>query len=113
MTGGTPTEVGQWYGVNDSEESAMQSHPISFIQQAEIRHTELQAEAAQFRLAKRAHAQRPTAPRLLTTAWRRCWMAIVNAAVRLQGAPTTARGDSPAVSIARADSLSQRIGVAP
>ena len=91
----------------------MQTNPESFIQLAIIRHTELQAEGAQFRLAKQARAQRPTAVRLIMTARQRCRMAILNAAAGRQGVATMRRGDSPAVLVGRADSLSQRIGVAP
>ena len=79
----------------------MQTHPATIIELAAIRHSELQAEAAQVQRTQQACAPNSTTWRKLATVRKRSWTAVVNTAVRLQGVTTTTRGGSQPVSVVR------------
>ena len=76
----------------------MQSQSLILL--AEVRHDELQTEAARFRIVNQACADRPTPIRVVASALQRFRVALANAAVRLhmQGTLTGAREHaSPAI----------------
>jgi hypothetical protein len=74
----------------------MQSQSVILL--AEVRHNELQTEAARFQIVKQARADRPAACGVVASALRRVQVALANATVRLHmpGTLTGARADASA-----------------
>ena len=75
----------------------MQSQSLILL--AEVRHDELQTEAARFQIVNQACADRPTAIGVVASALGRFWVALANAArLHVRGALTSARVNaSPAI----------------
>jgi hypothetical protein len=88
----------------------MQSQSVILL--AEVRHNELQAEAARLHIVNQACAHRAASSVVVDNLWRRCRVALANIATSLyahlqrQRVLATSRGNgSPAVSRLGADTL--------
>jgi hypothetical protein len=84
----------------------MQSQSVILL--AEVRHNELQSEAARFRIVNQACADRPTAIEIIASAGRRFRIALASAARRLyvHGVSASSRGAGrPASPALHADPL--------
>jgi hypothetical protein len=88
----------------------MQSQSVILL--AEVRHNELQAEAARLHIVNQASAHTAAPSVVVDSLWRRCWVTLANVAAGLhahlqrQRVLATTRGNgSPAVSRLGADTL--------